>query len=145
MHALSFKQPIAWLIANGFVQVDDRSWDTDYRGPILIHASKGLYEDYYRFIKHHTDIPIPDQDQLHYGGIVGIATLVLCCKPHQLPASITPAQRALFANVPHTHVGFLFEQARPFTIMPCAGKLGIFEVNLDQVRTAPTAPQATLF
>jgi len=41
--ALSFKQPFAWLIANGYLLVDDRTWGTQYRGPVLIHASKGLY------------------------------------------------------------------------------------------------------
>lgn len=42
--ALSLKQPFAWLIANGYLLVDDRTWGTQYRGPVLIHASKGLYK-----------------------------------------------------------------------------------------------------
>ena len=37
---LSIKQPWAWLIANTFKTVENRSWSMNYRGPIYIHASK---------------------------------------------------------------------------------------------------------
>jgi hypothetical protein len=143
--ALSFKQPFAWLIANGYLLVDDRSWGTQYRGPILIHASKGLYEEYYQHIKSHTDVPIPDKDKLQYGGVVGIARLVLCSKPDELPAGISREQRAHFGGVHQEYYGFLFAQATPLPLMPCAGKLGIFEINIDQLRAAPPAAQAELF
>jgi hypothetical protein len=145
LKALSLKQPFAWLIANGYLLVDDRSWGTQYRGPILIHASKGLYEEYYQYIKRHTDVPIPDRDKLEYGGVVGIAKLVLCSKPGELPAGISREQRAHFGGVHQEYYGFLFEQATPLPLMPCAGKLGIFEVDLDQLRAAPPAAQTELF
>jgi len=143
--ALSFKQPFAWLIANGYLLVDDRSWGTQYRGPMLIHASKGLYEEYYQYIKAHTDVPIPDKDKLEYGGVVGIAKLVLCSKPGELPAGIGREQRAHFGGVHQEYYGFLFAQATPLPLMPCAGKLGIFEIDIDQLRAAPPAAQAELF
>ncbi|WP_029148584.1 hypothetical protein [Methylophilus sp. 5] len=143
--ALSLKQPFAWLIANGYLLVDDRSWGTQYRGPMLIHASKGLYEEYYQHIKRHTDIPIPDQDKLEYGGVVGIARLVLCSKPGELPAGISREQRAHFGGVHQEYYGFLFEQATPLALMPCAGKLGIFEIDIDKLLAAPPAAQAELF
>lgn len=143
--ALSLKQPFAWLIANGYLLVDDRSWGTQYRGPILIHASKGLYEEYYQHINLNTDVPIPDKDKLEYGGVVGIAKLVLCSKPGELPAGIGREQRAHFGGVHHEYYGFLFEHARPLPLMPCAGKLGIFEIDIDKLQAAPPAAQAALF
>lgn len=143
--ALSFKQPIAWLIANGYLPVDDRSWGTPYRGPLLIHASKGWYQEYYQHIKWHTDIPIPDQDKLGFGGVVGIARLVLCSKPGELPAGLSSEQRAHFGGLRREDFGFLFTQATPLPLMPCAGKLGMFEIDVDQLRAAPPAAQATLF
>jgi hypothetical protein len=143
--ALSLKQPFAWLIANGYLLVDDRTWGTQYRGPILIHASKGLYEAYYQHIKSNTDVPIPDRDKLEYGGVVGIAKLVLCSKPGELPAGISREQRAHFGGVHQEYYGFLFEQARPLPLIPCAGKLGIFEIDIDKVLAAPPAAQKTLF
>jgi hypothetical protein len=145
LKALSLKQPFAWLIANGYLLVDDRSWGTQYRGPILIHASKGLYEAYYQHIRSNTDVPIPDRDKLEYGGVVGIADLVLCSKPGQLPAGISREQRAHFGGVHQEYYGFLFAQARPLPLMPCAGKLGIFEIDIDQLLAAPPAAQKALF
>jgi hypothetical protein len=143
--ALSLKQPYAWLIANGYLLVDDRTWGTQYRGPILIHASKGLYEQYYDYIKANTDIPLPSKDQLEYGGVVGVANLVLCCQPDKVPAGISRQQRAHFGGLNKAYFGFLFEQARPVPLMPCPGKLGIFEIDVDALLAAPPAAQAELF
>jgi hypothetical protein len=145
MKALSFKQPIAWLIAHGYMQVDDRTWGTPYRGPILIHASKGLYQEYYDYIKQHSGIPLPAKDKLEYGGVVGMAKLVLSCRPQELSPSLSPQQRAQFKGIPAGTFGFLFEQANPVPFMPCAGKLGIFELDVEQLLSAPPAPQAELF
>ena len=143
--ALSLKQPYAWLIANGYLLVDDRTWGTQYRGPMLIHASKGLYEQYYDYIKANTDIPLPSKDKLEYGGVVGIANLVLCCQPGNIPAGISRQQRAHFGGLNQAYFGFLFEQARTLPLMPCPGKLGIFEIDLDALLAAPLAVQAELF
>ena len=143
--ALSLKQPIAWLIANKYLLVDDRTWGTQYRGTILIHASKGLYQEYYDYLKSNTDIPLPDQDKLEYGGVIGMANLTLCCHPSDLPTNIRGEQRTHFNGVNHAHFGFLFEQAIPMTFMPCRGKLGIFEINLEELNSAPTKAQADLF
>lgn len=40
MKCLSIRQPWAWLIVNAHKDVENRSWRTDYRGPLLIHAAK---------------------------------------------------------------------------------------------------------
>ncbi len=42
MKALSFRQPLATLVALGAKQIDTRSWRTSYRGPLAIHASKRM-------------------------------------------------------------------------------------------------------
>lgn len=40
-----------WIAYLGYLLVDDRTWGTQYRGPVLIHASKGLYKEYYDYLK----------------------------------------------------------------------------------------------
>ena len=40
MTALCVKQPWAELIASGRKTIETRTWDSDYRGPLLIVASK---------------------------------------------------------------------------------------------------------
>lgn len=143
--ALSFKQPFAWLIANGYLMVDDRTWGTQYRGPVLIHASKGLYKEYYDYLKSNTEIPLPPKDKLEYGGVVGIANLVLCCRPGELPEGVSQEQRAHYGGVHQKSFGLLFEQAAPLALMPCRGKLGIFEIDVDELLAAPPVAQAELF
>ena len=143
--SLSLKQPIAWLIANNYLLLDERTWGTQYRGSIMIHASKGLYQVYYDHLKLNTDIPLPDKDKLEYGGIVGIASLVLCCRPKELPTYIQSEQRTHFNGVHHEHFGFLFENARPLAFMPCRGKLGIFDIDMQALIAAPPKAQVELF
>jgi hypothetical protein len=143
--ALSLKQPYAWLIANGYLLLDDRTWETHYRGPIFIHASKGLYETYYDYLKTNSNIPLPSKDKLEYGGIVGKANLVLCCKSANLPVNIKSHQKAHFAGLNKDYFGFLFERAKPLPLIPCRGKLGIFEIDIDALLVAPPAGQAELF
>ena len=39
MKALSVRQPWAWAVARGHKDVENRSWTTAHRGPLLLHAS----------------------------------------------------------------------------------------------------------
>src|SRR5437016_10859136 len=40
MKALSVRQPWAWLIVNGHKDIENRSWQTKFRGKLLIHAGQ---------------------------------------------------------------------------------------------------------
>lgn len=42
MKAITLTQPWATLIAIGAKRIETRGWPTQYRGPLLIHAAKGL-------------------------------------------------------------------------------------------------------
>lgn len=42
MRALTLTQPWASLVAGGAKRIETRSWKTRYRGPLAIHAAKGL-------------------------------------------------------------------------------------------------------
>ena len=45
MKAITIKQPFASLIAAGLKEYEFRTWKTNYRGEILIHAGKGIDKD----------------------------------------------------------------------------------------------------
>ena len=54
MKVLTIKQPFATLIAEGIKEYEFRTWNTHYRGELLIHAGKGIdrkamkkYEEYH--------------------------------------------------------------------------------------------------
>ena len=71
MKCLTVKQPWASLIIEGFKCYEFRSWKTNYRGKILIHAGKNLEKDMVdRFQKYHLDYEL--------GAIIGEAELVDC-------------------------------------------------------------------
>jgi hypothetical protein len=42
MKAITLYQPFAALIAIGAKRIETRSWSTNYRGPLAIHAAKGF-------------------------------------------------------------------------------------------------------
>jgi hypothetical protein len=42
MKAITLTQPWATLVALGAKKIETRSWSTSYRGPLAIHAAKGL-------------------------------------------------------------------------------------------------------
>ena len=45
MKVLSIREPWASLIVGGYKNYEFRSWKTNYRGKILIHASKNIEKD----------------------------------------------------------------------------------------------------
>ena len=42
MKVLTIRQPWASLIIHGYKKFEFRSWQTKYRGDLLIHAGKGI-------------------------------------------------------------------------------------------------------
>lgn len=71
MKVLTIKQPWATLIIDGYKRYEFRSWKTNYRGKILIHAGKSLEKD--------MDLKFRSYNLNHeLGAIIGEATLVDC-------------------------------------------------------------------
>lgn len=123
MKALSIRQPWAWLIVNGHKDIENRSWPTRYRGPVLIHAAKGMtrteYHDVGMFC-FRWGVPLPAFGELERGGIVGQATVTGCSDN-----SLSPWFFGKF--------GFDLADAKPLPFMPCKGQLGFFEVEYLEV------------
>jgi hypothetical protein len=42
LKAISIRQPWAWLIVNGYKDIENRIWAAKLRGPVLIHAGQSL-------------------------------------------------------------------------------------------------------
>src|SRR5580698_6887428 len=74
------RQPWAWLIVNGFKDIENRSWPTRYRGSLLIQASAALppkrqLEEFRKYVmKRRVKLP----EEFETGGIVGMAQLTDC-------------------------------------------------------------------
>lgn len=110
--ALSIRQPWCHYILNAGKDVENRTWPTRFRGPVMIHAGK-TPEDaaYCRRI----GAPL--------GGIVGVMEIVDC---------VTASSSEWFCG-PY---GFVIANARPLPFIPCRGALGFFKPDLTG-----TAPQ----
>jgi ASCH domain len=71
--ALSIREPFASAVLLGIKPVENRSWKTEYRGPLLIHASK-KFADSYRDANIYPDgTPLPDG--YYFGCLIGIVDL----------------------------------------------------------------------
>lgn len=118
---LSVRQPWAWLIVNGYKNIENRTWPTRVRGRILIHASKGMtradYEACILFIMSQgMDVPVPPMIALERGGIVGETTILDCVSYHPSDWFVGPW-------------GFVVDDSKPLPFEPCVGALGFFRHN----------------
>jgi len=147
MKVLSVNQPYAWLLfypLDRCKTVENRPWNTDYRGPLLIHAGKvpnvdfstdrctidlARLEQYLstkqisvqeleRWVVAHGRASV--QDIFLYGGIIGIVTLRdVGHDPKNVWALPNLLQWQLRNPVP-----------LPFT--RCSGRYGLFDVTLPR-------------
>lgn len=74
MKVLTIKQPWATLIMQGNKRFEFRSWQTNYRGELLIHAGKGIDKEAIKRLEKYLPKELP------LGKILGKVTLVNCVK-----------------------------------------------------------------
>ncbi len=74
MKVLTIKQPLATLIMQGDKRFEFRSWQTRYRGDLLIHAEKGIDKEAMKRLEKYISEDMPT------GKILGKVTLVDCIK-----------------------------------------------------------------
>lgn len=78
MKALSIRQPWAWAIIAGHKRIENRSWQTAYRGPLLIHAGGRMSAsdlDALRVRALDEGFVMPRAADLKLGGIIGQVAL----------------------------------------------------------------------
>lgn len=124
-YALSIRQPWAWAILSAGKDVENRDWPTKFRGPVCIHAGKGMTPgEVSEFSEVLGDLRLdgkvdrsltgPHYASLPRGGIVGTAEITTC-----IEASTSPW---FFGRY-----GFTLANVRPVEFIPCKGALGFFD------------------
>lgn len=83
MKALSIRQPWAWLIVNGYKDIENRDWSTKLRGRIWIHTgahqvTKEEYEQFVEKCRRHQIRNYPEREAFQTGGIVATVEIVDC-------------------------------------------------------------------
>ena len=76
MKVLSLKEPFATLIKNGIKTIETRSWKTNYRGKLYIHASSTKMPKEYKDNKEL--MALVNEEDLNYGTIICSCELVDC-------------------------------------------------------------------
>jgi hypothetical protein len=115
LKALSIKQPWAWLIVNGYKDIENRNTLKNFRGDFLIHA--GLQFDKECMHKLDFDLIIPDDARYNYGGIIGHATIT---------DSITKSDSPWFSG----KYAFVMKDQQTLPFTPCKGKLSFFNPEI---------------
>lgn len=139
MKALTICQPFAHLIAlpetdPRHKRVENREWSTKYRGPLVIHAGKGMAymddEEAYRAEGLEANYGIPKAD-MAFGAAVAVCRLVDCIhiedimvtgepigdrKPLRPPATAVGVRYPWLASHQHTEGTYCFvlQDVRPF-------------------------------
>lgn len=109
IRALSIRQPWCHHILHDGKDVENRSWPTNFRGLVLIHASLKVDAD--------------DKDEVRaknmpLGGIVGVMRITDCVQHMDSEWFFGPW-------------GFVIQDARPLRFMPCKGSLGFFRPSIN--------------
>jgi hypothetical protein len=129
MKAISIRQPWTWLVVDGYKDVENRTWATSYRGPVLVHAglqrasSEGVQEVISRLddsTKHELSEQMSAMESLPVGGVAGIVDIVDC---------VTRSGSHWFEG-PY---GFVLRNPRPITFVRYPGKLKLFDVSVESV------------
>lgn len=115
MKALSIRQPWAWLIVEGYKDVENRNWRHSYTGPVAIHASKAFDEAGYEWVRvNFPEIPMPSRAGFHRGGVVGQALVTGCLIESTSPWFFGP-------------YGYVLSEAERVPFVGMRGRLGFFE------------------
>ncbi len=122
MKAISLWQPWASLMAIGAKKIEARTWSTNYRGPLAIHASKTLVLP--KFRKALDDLKI-EPDRLPRGFVLGVCQLILVCKISN--SIVHNWLESIFGDYTPGRYAWLTGDMVRFEIpVPCRGKQGLW-------------------
>ncbi len=131
IRVLSIRQPWAWLICNGLKSVENRTWATDYRGPILVHTglARGANEAEYQRIKSRLQVHFsldfpPTMGDFPKGGIIGFAEIIDCVTKPTNKYDLQWWERDPFA--------FILDNVGNLPFYPMKGKLNLFSTDYPE-------------
>ena len=147
MKVITITQPWATLIAIGAKKIETRSWSTNYRGPLAIHAAKGfpqwakyiswtepfysiLCEEWKPYVFHPYNLP--------FGVIIATCVLAECHSTRAIKACHEQGLRALleqeqaFGDFTDNRYGFVLKDVCALNEpIPAKGTLGLWEFPVE--------------
>lgn len=129
MKVISIKEPFATLIMNKMKLIETRSWKTNYRGELYIHASgKSLAKEYLN--NQYVFELIKDLD-MNYGNIICKVNLVNCIYMDEkfLKKIKKNKQEYNLGKYELGRYAWVFEDIVPINPIEAKGKLNIWNYN----------------
>lgn len=137
--ALSVHQPWSWALVHGQKRIENRTWRTNYRGPLIIHASKNretchLYGmgDWRKLIP---DIRVLRDDE--FGCLYGLVDLVDCIPFESLKnySAMGESSDWLATQKPYAEGPWCWIIENPRSIQPVTyrGRQQLFDVPADLI------------
>jgi len=126
MKVLSIREPYATLILNGTKTIETRSYKTNYRGPILIHASLGKDKIKSELLKY------IDKDNLNYGNIICICNIVDCIymtKEYIENIKNNDPLNYISGDYQVGRYAWVLDNVHEITKIPAKGQLGLWNYN----------------
>lgn len=125
MKALTIKEPWATLIIEGYKKYEFRSWKTNYRGKILIHAGLSLEKDQLEKFKDYNL-------ECSKGMIIGEAELVDCILvTDEFDKELKSIDPIVYGNSGHVqNYAWKLENVKKYDEgIPVKGKLGLWNYD----------------
>lgn len=132
MKALTICNPYPYLIIARRKTCENRTWATNYRGPLYIHAGKSRqWMDVENGVDLESGIRV---DAMAFGAVVGIAKLVACI---HVDSKVLPEWVAKMTEEQRRHVNgpwcWMLEGVTPIGPWPWKGAQGLFEIDEDEL------------
>lgn len=121
MKCLAVQQPWAWAICTGFKRVENRTWQTPYRGPVAVVASGKKAQGTRAVAAFAGDLPA---DTLAYGAVIGTAELT----------DVVPLSAAV-EDDPHAFGPYCWIFDRPHlfqTPVPTTARLRLYDAKPEE-------------
>ena len=122
MKAISIRQPWVWLKVNGYKDIENRTWSTDFRRKVYVHAGKQMQpEDFQEQRDYIRESGLILTEELTFGAIVGEVTITDCVYASSSPWFCGPYGFRLTSPVAYKHA------------IPYQGQLGLFQVDENEL------------
>lgn len=130
MHALTIRQPWAWLIATGQKDIENRSWPTRVRGVVAIHAAvAAVPQEAALRDRLATQFGITVPSDLPHGALVGLMDIDACVDDSASPWFVG-------------RYGFHIASACEVAPLPCRGRLGFWAIADYMLSTRHVQPSS---
>lgn len=127
MKVLTLRQPWATLVAEGIKKYEFRSWKTNYRGKVLIHAGTGIdKEDMKKY--ENMNLKFPSRR------IIAIVEIEDCLElDEQLNKKIIAEKNVAYGNKIRTGYAWKLKNVKKINYgKDVNGQLGLWNIDLDE-------------